>query len=283
MIQSLHVIINGQLIPEKEASLGIDDLSIVRGYGIFDYFKTVANRPVFLEDNLDRFFHSAKLMDLPVHYTRDELRIQIRTLMEANKIPESGIKLLLTGGYSKDGYSIATPNLIITQQPLQRNIRQEQQGIKLITYNYHRPFGTVKSIDYAVGILGLKKAKAAGADEVLYAQNGLLSECPRANIFLITKTGKLLTPGKDVLAGITRKYIIEIAKEHLDVEIRDVTLEDMKNAAEAFISSTTKNITPILSIDDTVYGSNPGPLTIQLQHMLEPIVFGSKEKLITEI
>lgn len=276
MIQSLHVIINGELIPEKEASLGIEDLSIVRGYGIFDYFKTVENRPVFLEDNLDRFFHSAELMDLPIHYSREELKRQIQLLMEINNIPESGIKLLLTGGYSVDSYSIATPNLIITQQPLQRNLRQEKQGIKLVTYNYHRPFGTVKSIDYVMGIQALKKAKTVGADDVLYVQDGLLSECPRANIFLITKTGTLLTPGKDVLAGIIRKYIIEMAKTHLDVEIRDVTLEDMKNAAEAFISSTTKNITPILSIDDTVYGANPGPITIRLQQMLEPIVFGRK-------
>ncbi|TJZ63168.1 amino acid aminotransferase [Sphingobacterium olei] len=276
MIQPLQVIINGQLIAEKEATLGIDDLSIVRGYGIFDYFKTVENRPVFLEDNLDRFFHSAELMDLPIHYSREELKRQIQLLMEVNNIPESGIKLLLTGGYSVDSYSIAAPNLIITQQPLQRNLGQEKQGMKLITYNYHRPFGTVKSIDYVMGIQALKKARTVGADDVLYAQEGLLSECPRANIFLITKTGTLLTPGKDVLAGITRKYIIEIAKTHLDVEIRDVTLEDMKNAAEAFISSTTKNITPILSIDDTVYGANPGPITMRLQQMLEPIVFGRK-------
>lgn len=113
-----YVIFNGKLIPENEAKLSITDLALVRGYGIFDFFKTVHGIPVFLEDNLDRFYQSAELMDLPVNYSRDELKAQIKSLMEANMIPDSGIKILLTGGYSNDGYSIGEPNLIISQQAL---------------------------------------------------------------------------------------------------------------------------------------------------------------------
>lgn len=273
-MQPIKVIINGELIPAKDASLGIDDLSIVRGYGIFDYFKTVENRPIFWEDNLDRFFRSAELMDLPVQYTREELKKLILQLMDANNIPESGIKLLLTGGYSKDGYSIATPNLVITQTLLHRNSDQEKHGIKLITYPYHRPFSSVKSIDYVMGIQAMKKAKATGADDVVYMQHDILSECPRANIFWVTKTGKLITPGEDVLEGIVRKKILSLAKGHFEVETRKVTRTDMQDATEAFITSTTKNITPVLVIDDTVYGTSPGPVTVQLQQLLEHLIYG---------
>jgi len=272
-MKSLYVVINGIKTPASEAVLGVEDLAIVRGYGIFDYFKTINHHPLFWDDNLIRFFQSANLMDLPVSYSKSELKEQIRELMSVNNIPNSGIKLLLTGGYSPDGYSIIEPNLIISQHALERDSERESQGIKLITYDYHRAFSHAKTIDYVMGIKALKKAHAAGADDVVYTQNGFLSECPRANIFFITKEGTLITSEKDVLQGITRKHILNMAKVKFKVECREVTLEDMKNASEAFITSTTKNITPVIAIDDIVYGAKPGAKTQQLQKMWEEITY----------
>lgn len=273
-MQTLYVIFNGKLIPENEAKLSITDLAIVRGYGIFDFFKTVNGIPIFLEDNLDRFYQSANLMDLPVNYSREELKTQITSLMKANMIPDSGIKILLTGGYSSDGYSIAEPNLIISQQALKRNLAMESKGLKLLPFNYHRPFSLVKSIDYVMGIQALKVAKSKGADDVVYIQNGLISECPRANFFLISQDGKLLTAGDDVLQGITRKKIIELAKTIMDVEVRHIAIEDIASASEAFISSTTKNITPVTALlGYKEFSTEAGPLTKRLQELLQELVY----------
>lgn len=273
-MHTTYVIFNGALIPEKEAQLATNDLAIVRGYGIFDYFKTVNGVTVFLEDNLDRFYRSAELMDLPVRYSRDELRNFIAVLMQANNIPESGIKILLTGGYSSDGYSIAEPNLIISQHAITRNINQEQQGIRLLPFDYHRPFSQVKSIDYVMGIQALKVAQSQGADDVIYIQNELISECPRANFFLISPEGKLLTAGDDVLQGITRKKIIDLAREITEVEVRDISIVDLQCAQEAFISSTTKNITPVTTVlGHRDFEPGPGPITKHLQKLLERLVY----------
>lgn len=273
-MQTLSVLFNGKLIPENEAKLSITDLAIVRGYGIFDFFKTVNGVPVFLEDNLDRFYQSANMMDLPVNYSREEMKAQITTLMEANMIPDSGIKILLTGGYSIDGYSIAEPNLIISQQALKRNLALESKGLKLLPFNYHRPFSLVKSIDYVMGIQALKVAKSQGADDVVYIQNGVISECPRANFFLISQDGKLLTAGDDVLQGITRKKIIELAKTIMEVEIRDINIQDIDAAAEAFISSTTKNITPVTALlGYKEFDTKAGPVTKRLQELLQELVY----------
>lgn len=273
-MQKAHVIFNGTLIPEQEAQLATNDLAIVRGYGIFDYFKTVNNQPVFLADNLDRFYRSAALMDLPVKYSRTDLKDFIALLMQANNIPESGIKLLLTGGYSSDGYSIADPNLIISQHSITRNTSQEELGIRLLPFDYHRPFSQVKSIDYVMGIQALKVAKSHGADDVIYVQNGLLSECPRANFFLVSPEGSLLTAGDDVLQGITRKKIIELAQGEMKVEIRNIGIADLESAQEAFISSTTKNITPVTSVlGHKDFGSGAGPITKRLQKRLEKLIY----------
>ena len=273
-MQITYVILNGVQIPEHEAQLSINDLAIVRGYGIFDYFKTVQGTPLFLEDNLDRFYNSARLMDLPVNYSRTEINSMIEQLMLANNMPDSGIKILLTGGYSPDGYSIAEPNLIISQHPITRDDLAENKGIKLLPFEYHRPFSQVKSIDYVMGIQALKKAKEAGANDVVYVQNGLLSECPRANFFLISDDGTLLTAGDDVLQGITRMKILEVAKEHFKIEVRDISLEDLKNASEAFISSTTKNITPVTEVlGHKEFGAGVGKVTKQLQVLLNQLMY----------
>lgn len=277
-MKSLYVILNSQKIPASEAVLGVDDLSIVRGYGIFDYFKTINHHPLFWEDNLIRFYNSANIMDLPVRYSQSEIKEQIRELMAANNIPDSGIKLLLTGGYSKDGYSIGEPNLIISQHELQRDLEKERQGMKLITYEYHRAFSYAKTIDYVMGIKAFKDAHKAGADDVVYVKNGYLSECPRANIFLITKDDVLITPEEHVLHGITRKHILEMAKAKFTVETRKVSVQDMENAAEAFITSTTKNITPVTAINDIIYGSEAGPKTRILQEMWEEMTYETVEK-----
>lgn len=270
----VYVIFNGELILEKEALLGINDLSIVRGYGIFDYFKTVNNIPFFIDDNIDRLFKSAKLMDLQIPYSREEIKHQIQQLMEANTIADSGIKILVTGGYSPDGYSIASPNFIITQHPFSRNTEQENTGVKLALFPYHRAFSLVKSIDYVMGIQALKEAKSKGADDVVYFQNGLISECPRANFFLVTADDKLLTPGEDVLEGITRKKIIEMVAGKYEVELREVTLDDVLNAKEAFITSTTKNITPVTTIvGHKEYGIGAGSITHKLQAMLNELIY----------
>jgi len=272
-MQPISVFFNGKLIPENEALLGINDLSIVRGYGIFDYFKTINNNPIFLEDNLDRLYKSAKLMDLTIPYTREEIASQIYQLIDHNQIPNSGIKILVTGGYSPDGYSIASSNVVITQHEFSSNTQQEQNGIKLMLFDYHRPFSLVKSIDYVMGIQALKHAKENGADDVVYYKDNIISECPRANFFLITSDNKLLTTKDNVLEGITRKKIIEMVQGQYEIVLRDVTVEDILDAKEAFITSTTKNITPITEIiNHKEFGKGAGPITKKLQLMFGNIL-----------
>ena len=110
-----YAIINGDFILKEDAKISVSDLSIQRGYAIFDYFRTINNQPVFLEDHLDRFFYSASQMNLKPGTDRDQIKKLIRQLIEKNNIPDSGIRITITGGYSEDGYSISKPNLLITQ------------------------------------------------------------------------------------------------------------------------------------------------------------------------
>ena len=267
--------INGEQIALHRAVLSVQDLSVERGYAIFDYFKTVHGKPIFLEDSLDRFFHSAEKMRLRIPYNRDQLKVMLNELMQVNQISESGIKLLLTGGYSPDGYSISTPNLVITQQPLKRNISLEQQGLRLVTFEHQRQLPEIKTTDYLAGILAQPYAKEHHAADILYTHNKLVLECPRCNIFIVNAANELITPGRNILKGITRKHILLLASSIMTAKESDLSLEDLYHAREVFISSTSKNITPVNAIDHITYGKEPGPVTRNLQSLLEAVVYSN--------
>lgn len=257
------VFINHEFVPAAQASLLVGDLSIQRGYGIFDFFRTANNIPLFLDDHLQRFYRSAELMRLPVEKSPEALKAVIDELIQRNDIPNAGIRLTLTGGYSPDAYSLAAPNLIITQQPLQLPPRQVfQQGIRLVTYSHRRQLPEVKTIDYLMPIWLQPFIEQHKADDVLYELNGIVSECPRANFFIVTADETVVTPSQHILKGTRRMKILQLAAERFRTTERDITLEDIRNCKEAFITNTTRNILPVVQVNGLPVGKGqPGVVT----------------------
>jgi D-alanine transaminase/branched-chain amino acid aminotransferase len=258
--------VNEHFIEESEASIGISDLALQRGYGIFDFFRMKNDIPLFLDDYIDRFYRSASLLRLSPLQSREELRHIIDELIRRNDVGESGIRMILTGGYSPDSFEPTSPNLIIIQQPLQMPDENKfEKGLKLVLHEYMRDAPDAKSINYLVGILARKKVVDRKADDVLYHKDGLVLELPRSNVFIVTKDETIVTPATNVLHGITRKYVLEIGAGNFKVEERDLQLEELRNAAEVFITSTTKRLIPIVAIDGIEIGNGKaGPVTRSL-------------------
>ncbi|SMB98661.1 aminotransferase class IV [Hymenobacter roseosalivarius DSM 11622] len=266
----LHAYIHGQITPLDQAFLHISDLAIQRGYGVFDFFKVHAGQPLFLDYYLDRFYQSAQLMELAVPLERPALMEVIQALIRRNDLPLSGIKMILTGGYSADGYNPVEPNLLITQQPLTLPTPELlATGIKVITHDYLREIPPAKTINYSIGIRLLKQIKAHGADDVLYHHKGVVTEFPRANFFLVKYDNTVVTPATQVLAGITRRNILALPEQPYSISVGTVTLDDVYQAKEAFLTSTTKRVLPVVQIDDVVLGTGkPGPVTMALLQAL---------------
>ncbi len=245
---------NNDFLEEEKALIHFKDLSFQRGYGVFDFLRLAGTKPLFLTNHLQRFYSSAEAMRLPVALNRAELETAIHSLIQKNDLPDSGVRISLSGGYSEDGYTIGKPSFLISQQTISLPAQaQVQKGIRLLSYNYQRPLPQIKSIDYQVAVWLQPERKRAGADDILYAQNGWISECPRSNFFVITNENKLVTPSTTALAGITRSKVLAIAKEFLTVEERPVSLEELQTAKEAFITSTTKQILPVAAVDGTPF------------------------------
>lgn len=262
--------INDDFVSAENATLLISDLSIQRGYGVFDFFRVINNVPLYLNDHLNRFYNSAGKMRLDVPFSRTNLSEIVYNLIHKNNLPESGIRITITGGYSSDGCSISDPNLIIYQQPLNPCTQEDvERGLRLITYEHQRELPYIKTINYLMAIWLQPLMKENGADDVLYHSKGIISECPRSNIFIVTKEEAILTPAENILHGITRSKVLEIADLRYSVQQKDLSIEEVKNASEVFITNTTKRILPVLKIDETVIRSGePGKITRQLRNEL---------------
>ena len=245
------VFLNQNFIEEDKALIPFKDLAFQRGYGIFDFFRLLGNEPLFLEDHLDRFYFSAQGMHLPVPFDRETIKSAIFQLIHRNNLPHTGIRLSLTGGVAEDGFSIGEPNFLISQHNFSPPAEEQiKQGISLFTYPFQRQLPHIKSIDYLTAVWLQPKRKEQAADDILYHQNGFISESPRSNFFLVTTDDKIVTPAVGALAGITRKKLLRLAKAHFSVEERAVSLEELKQAKEAFLTSTTKQILPVAKIGE---------------------------------
>ncbi|HLF35502.1 MAG TPA: aminotransferase class IV [Cyclobacteriaceae bacterium] len=262
--------INGKILKASEAKLNINDLAILRGYGIFDFFRTSGGKPYLMEHYLDRFMHSAGLMDLAVPYSKSEIETIVRDLVRKNGLPESGIRMILTGGYSADGYSTGTPNYMILIESISYPDKEYyQKGIRLVSYDHLREWSEIKSINYLTPIKIKKEIAGRNGYDVLYHHNGLFLEVSRSNFFII-RDGVLITPGRNVLHGITRKTVIEISAEVIKIEERDIPMDELRLADEAFITGTTKRILPVRAVEDFEFKNGaPGPFTARLMKLYD--------------
>lgn len=272
------VYLNSGFVRQEEALVSFHDLAIMRGYGIFDFLRVQNGKPVFLDDHLARFFYSAEQMHLAVKHTGKELKHLVLELIAANKIVNSGIRLTLTGGPAPDGFSIGDPFLIISEQPFSPPSQEVLgKGIHLITYPYQRQLPSVKTIDYLMAIWLQPYLKKMKGDDLLYYDHTLVTECPRSNFFIVDQNNNLVTASDNILKGITRNYILKKAAERYNVEERPLTLDEVYNAKEAFISSTTKLILPVVKISGRSIGDGkPGSVSLGLREWLAPTVHVNK-------
>ena len=247
---------NERFVSITEAGISVNDLGIQRGYGIFDFLRISGNTPLFIKDHLERFQHSAKTMRLDEGVDIDYLKIIAEKLIEANRLEHSGMRFILTGGDSADGYTIGKPRLTIIQQSLAKPPETlPQQGIHLVTHPFQRQIPEVKTTDYLMAIWLQPWMKEQGGNDILYYHHGKISECPRSNIFIITQDNTLITPEKNMLKGITRKQILHLAEKiGIHTETREVTLDECFQAKEVFISSSTKRLLPVDMIDHKKIG-----------------------------
>jgi len=275
---SATVNVNGRITPERDAVISIFDHGFLYGEGVYETMRTYHGRPFLYDRHMRRLRRSAGMIELAVPFTDEELARQIRATQDASKIAEEHyIRVLLTRGIGELTYDPkATPNpsvVIIVKRQHDPEPEAFEKGVRVAIVDVVRNHPAtvnpmIKSNNLMNSALAAQQAIKQNAFEgVMRNYRGELTECTTANLFIV-KNGVALTPplSAGLLPGITREFVFDIGKD-VGVEVREQVLrdEDLFGADEAFLTSTTRELVPIVTVNDRTIGAGrPGAVTWKL-------------------
>jgi len=272
------VSIDGRIVPAAEATVSVLDRGFLYGDSVFEAFRTYGRVPFALDAHLERLARSAArtLIELPVSLA--VLRSETEALLAAAGQHESVVRMMVTRGSAQTlglDPSLARGPRRVTFAVELTELPDElyERGATVITYPTQRIADATnaagaKLANYLVAVLAMREAKAQGAEEALVLNGaGEVAEGCTSNVFLV-EAGVLVTPPESmgILLGITREHVLELAKQAgIRVEERPFLAADLARAEEAFITSSIREIVPIIAVDGTVIGTGkPGPVTRRL-------------------
>jgi branched-chain amino acid aminotransferase len=260
--------VGGLWVHPNQAQISLNDLAVLRGYSAFEALRTYNRQPFHLDEHLNRLYHSAELIELIVPWSREEIASIIREVIERNTYKHASIRMLVTGGLTEDGIlPLDKPTLAVLITPLgERDLSRFEQGYKLITTRLQRETPEAKTTSYVSAIRALKAAARQHADDALFVnEQDQVLEGTRSNFFIF-RGDTLVTPRQGVLPGVTRNVVLELAKGRFPIEERPILLAELPLADEAFVTSSSREITPVVQVDDIVIGDGkPGKRTWELE------------------
>ena len=260
--------INGRYL--RDGKISINDLGLLRGYGVSDSTRTYQGKLFHISQHLFRLRSSAKALGLKIKNSDEEIKKITYNLIRLNDIKEADVKYIVTGGISLDNFMPTKSSSFFIQVKPFYPFPQSyySKGIDIITYTYERFLPKCKTLNYIPGISILHQAKEKKAKETLYLSNdGRILEGATSNFFAF-RGNTLITAHRDILFGITRQVVLEIAKKHFSIEERDIKKEEIVSFDEAFITGNNKEIMPVICIDgEKIQDKKVGEKTKKLMHL----------------
>lgn len=267
--------IDGRWVHPHEATISINDTAILRAYSVFESLRTYDRCPFHLDEHLARLYRSAELIDLDIPYSREQIAAVVREVIARNAYKHATIRIFVTGGETEDSIlPTGIPVLVVLITPLgERDMQRFAQGIKVITTHLQRIMPEAKTNNYVAAVRALKEAARQNATDALFVnEQGHVLEATRSNFFIF-RGDTLVTPRQGILIGVTRNVVLNLARDRFAVEERPILLDELSLSGEAFITSSSKEILPVVQIDDLVIGDGkPGPRTIELEQRFIDLV-----------
>jgi len=273
----LQIYINGELVPDAQAKVSVFDHGLLYGDGAFEGIRVYGGRVFKLREHVDRLFRSAHHLAITVPVDREGLAEAILRTARANGIVDGYVRVTLTRGIGLglDPKNIKNPTLVIIASQLALYPQEMYEtGLEIVTVSTRVPQAQaieprIKSLGKYIGnILAKMEANRVGAGEGLMLNcDGYVAEATGDNVFIV-REGALLTPPPHIgiLEGITRGTVIELARKlGIPVSEQLMTLYDVYNADECFLTGTAAEVIPAVKVDGRAIGSGrPGPVTQRL-------------------
>lgn len=270
------VYVNGAFVPEEEAKVSVFDRGFLFADGVYEVTSVLNGKLVDFDGHAKRLERSLTELDMPSPVTMDELLEIHRELIDRNGLEEGGVYLQITRGAAPRDFAYpADPKPTLVLFALEINISgspKAETGLKVVSIPDER-WGRrdIKTVQLLYPSMGKMAAKAQGADDAWLVEDGAVTEGTSNNAYIVTKDGKIVTRqlSHAILHGITRAAVLRMAEEaQMIVEERAFTIEEAQNAAEAFITSATTFVTPVVEIDGVTLGDGtPGPIAKRLREI----------------
>ncbi|HEX2392394.1 MAG TPA: aminotransferase class IV [Solirubrobacterales bacterium] len=245
--------VDGKVTPTAAATIGLKDDGLYRGDGAFEVIRLYQGRPFALGDHLDRLVRSTEAIEL--RFDRAALEREIEALLRAAGPLDGQLRLIVTRGGRR----------IAATEPIPEHA--ETLSLASVTYCPTVILNHVKSLSYAANMQATRIARSRGAEEaVLVRPDGTVLEPPTSSVFWVSADGALRTPAiaDGVLESITRDRLVKA----LRVEEGSFQIDDLRQASEAFLASTTREIQAVAAIDGRTLAAAPGPRTREAQEAL---------------
>lgn len=273
----VRINVNGRLGTEEDTLLSPLDHGFLFGASVYETLRTYGGQPFLLRRHLARLRDSAAALSIPLDLTDDEIEKRVADTNAAAANPESYIRLVVSPGPGPFDYKVgaaSTTTTVIIFKPLPP-VPDEvyEKGIRVtlvdIVRNHPKSVSPrIKSSSLLNNMLAMREALARGGEEaILLNYKGEVAEGSQTNVFAV-QDGLLMTPALEggLLAGITRELVLSLAAT-IDLEVAESTLfpDQLLTADEVFLTSTTKEVLPVVAISDAIIGDGvPGPYTLAL-------------------
>ncbi len=273
----MTVYLNGSFLPLDEATIPVLDRGFLFGDGVYEVIPVYGRAPFRLQQHLQRLENSLNEIRISNPHSGSEWAQLLTELIERNPEEDQSLYLQVTRGVAPRDHLFpdhTPPTLFMMSNPLLGSpVEVLESGVAAITEEDSRwSRCNIKSISLLANVLHRQHAVDHGAKESILIRDGLVTEGAASNIF-ITNGSVVATPpkGPHLLPGVTRDLILELAQQRgLDTREEEITEERLQGAAEIWITSSTKEVVPVTTLNRKPVGDGtPGPITLQLHHELQ--------------
>ncbi|MFZ8970028.1 MAG: D-amino-acid transaminase [Paracoccaceae bacterium] len=276
---SRTVYLNGAYVPEEDAKISIFDRGFLMADGVYEVTSVIDGKLIDFDGHTTRLDRSLRELDMENPISRDDLLEAHRELVRLNAIDEGLVYLQITRGAPNDRDFVfpdpdETPQTIVMFTQNKPGLAENptaKKGIKIISIEDIR-WGRrdIKTVQLLYPSMGKMMAKKQGADDAWMVEDGAVTEGTSNNAYIV-KDGKIITRAlsNDILHGITRAAVLRFAQEaQMEVIERDFTIAEAQEADEAFITSASTFVMPVVEIDSQPLGTGtPGPLVTRLREI----------------
>jgi D-alanine transaminase len=271
------VFLNGRFLPIEEATVSVLDRGFIFGDGVYELVPVYSRVPFRLDEHLARLERSLGEVRIRNPYTRAQWRETIYRLVDGQAFEDQGIYFQVTRGVAKRDHAFpkeAQPTVFMMANPLVTPPREAvQKGAMAVTAADNRWLRCdIKSISLIGNCLLRQVSAEAGAAETILFREGRLTEASASNVFVV-KRGVILSPPKGnlILPGITYDVVTELAQANgLPLEFRDVTEAEVRGADEIWVTSSSKEVLPIVALDGARVGDGrPGPVFARMYQLYQ--------------